>query len=139
MKFRAQLKLFVLPGALLALALAVMFVIQRAYLLQDNYYYDKVMHTMGGSGACALVLWIIVNLKPEWMSEVLRFGLPMIGRMSGLFFGIDWEMVEAIFPIITEYVPQGQWDTGFDLLFDYVGGHIAGKIYERRRHKFGGE
>ena len=140
MKFRSQVDFFFLPGIALAIVLVLMFIASREYdLSNQSVWFDKAMHVLGGAGSCSLGCWVIVNLPASLRTRILSLGFPLIGRVSALFFGIDWEVAEALFPIITENIPQGRWDTGFDLLFDYIGGHIAGKLYERRVRQLGGE
>lgn len=132
MNTRMQAKLFCVPCILLATLLAVMlYLVNVRGLFVDSIWFDKVMHTMGGWGSCLLACWIIVNLPSRWRVMILGVSVPMIGRMAGLFFGIDWEIAEAVFPVITNYIPQGIWDTAFDLAFDYVGGYIAGIVIQR--------
>lgn len=134
MNWQKQFGLFVAPGILLATVLTLMFFLVRVSgLFVESVWFDKIMHVLGGAGACILTLLIVVNLPPRWMSAILRHDFQFIGRMVALFFGIGWEILEAIFPVITDHLPQGQWDTGFDLVFDYLGGHIAGRVYESRR------
>lgn len=131
MELKKQTKLFLVPGILLAVTLAIMRWL-GADLFVESIWYDKIMHLLGGAGACALACWIIVILPARWRSRLLRVGFPLIGRVSALFFGGLWEWTEALFPIITDYIPQGKWDTAFDMVFDYVGGHIAGRMYKNR-------
>jgi hypothetical protein len=128
-----QLKMFVFPGLLLALILAVM----RWYgdandLFVQNLWYDKVMHAIGGLGACALAFWGIANLDEDRKWSILRFGLPIVGLVSAMILGAGWELLEVIFPVITNFAPQSRWDTAFDVLFDGLGGLIAGVHYRRR-------
>lgn len=141
MKLKKQFRMFLLPGMLLVVTLAVMMLYGKINdLFVSNVWYDKIMHTLGGAGACVLACLIIANLPNYWRAFVLRFvlkmGLPMFGRVSGLFIGWWWEVAETHFPAMTDYVLQGQWDTCFDLVFDVIGGHTAGKIYNRIREKF---
>ncbi|MCR4280967.1 MAG: hypothetical protein NUV88_01395 [Candidatus Kaiserbacteria bacterium] len=131
MRWKQQLRLFVVPGTLLAAVLIVMFIIQRVQgLFVDSLYYDKVMHTLGGAGACVLVFLVLANCSRGFRWAILRFGLPLVGLISGLIIGVAWEVVEVLVPAITDYVLQGWWDTFFDLVFDCLGGYIAGKKYQ---------
>lgn len=133
MNTRLQAKLFCIPCILLTTLLAEMaFVVHGYGLFIQSIWFDKIMHTMGGAGSCLLACWIIVNLPGRWRAIILGIGVPLIGRMAGLFFGVAWEVVEAVFPIITNYIPQGEWDTAFDLAFDYIGGYIAGWAISRK-------
>lgn len=129
MNSRLQAKLFCVPCILLTTLLAEMVFVVHGYgLFGQSIWFDKIMHTMGGAGSCLLACWITINLPRRWRIVILGVGIPMIGRVAGLFFGMLWEVLEAFFPIITSYIPQGVWDTGFDLVFDYIGGYIAGQV-----------
>jgi len=121
-------KLFVLPGTLLAVVLAAMFIVQRVNgLFVESIWYDKIMHTLGGAEACVLVFLVLANCPAGFRWAILRFGLPLVGVASGLLIGLGWEGLERIFLI---YILQGNWDTLFDLAFDCLGGYIAGKKYQ---------
>ena len=135
MNFSNQLKAFFIPGVLLTVALAVMWLL-GGDILRYGIWYDKIMHTLGGAGACVLACWMIVALPCRWRTLVFRASLPFIGRISALLIGGLWECAEAAFPVMTDYVVQGTWDTIFDLCFDYAGGYVAGEIYNRIFKKF---
>ncbi|MDO8522192.1 MAG: hypothetical protein Q7S08_02810 [bacterium] len=129
---KRQFSLFVLPGMLLAVVLVVMFFVQRVHgFFVESLWYDKIMHFTGGAGACILVFLVLANCPARFRWAILRFGLPLAGVASGLLVGLGWERLERIFLIITDYVPQGNWDTFFDVVFDCFGGYIAGKQYQR--------
>ena len=128
---KKQFNLLALPGMLLAALLVVIFFFQRVNgLFVESIWYDKIMHIAGGAGACILVFLVLANCPAGFKWAILRFGLPLVGVVSGLLIGLGWEGLERIFLIITDYVPQGGWDTFFDVVFDCLGGYIAGKKYE---------
>mgnify|MGYP001571831657 CR=1 FL=1 len=128
---KRQSNLFVLPGMMLAALLIATYIPYRFHgLFADSIWYDKIMHTAGGAGACILVFLILANCPAGFRWAILRFGLPLVGTVSGLVIGLGWEYLEIAFPIITDYVQQGGWDTTFDIVFDCVGGYIAGKYYQ---------
>ncbi|OGZ99218.1 MAG: hypothetical protein A3C07_04180 [Candidatus Sungbacteria bacterium RIFCSPHIGHO2_02_FULL_47_11] len=128
---KKQFNLFVLPGMLSAITLIVMFFFQRMNgLFVESIWYDKIMHIAGGAGACVLVFPVLANCPVGFRWAILRFGLPLVGLTFGLLVGLGWEGLERIFPIITDHILQGNWDTFFDVIFDCLGGYIAGKKYE---------
>ena len=128
---KKQFKLFVLPGMLSAITLIVMFFFQRVNgLFVESIWYDKIMHTLGGAEACVLVFLVLANCPAGFRWAILRFGLPLVGVASGLLIGLGWEGLERVFLIITDHILQGNWDTFFDVIFDCLGGYIAGKKYQ---------
>ncbi|MDO8552127.1 MAG: hypothetical protein Q7S01_01200 [bacterium] len=128
---KKQLRLFVLPGSLLALTLALMMWNGNTFdLFTTNIWYDKIMHLLGGAGACILTLWIASMLTDDTRWKILRFGLPFVGVIGAICFGLGWEGLEDYFPIITDYVIQSSGDTLADLFFDIVGGYISSRYYE---------
>lgn len=95
----------------MATVLSIMFFAQRVQgLFVDSLYYDKIMHTLGGAGACALVFLALANASDNLKWAILRFGLPTIGMISGLIIGVVWEVAEVLLPVITDYVIQELWE-----------------------------
>lgn len=135
MDIAKQTKLFLIPGISLTAILATMWWF-GGDILNYGIWYDKIMHFFGGAGSCVLACLIAINLPDRWRNLLFRAGLPFFGRASAIFFGGLWECAEAAFPAMTSYISQGSWDTAFDLCADYIGGHIAGKIYDSIREKF---
>ncbi|MDO8482186.1 MAG: hypothetical protein Q7S75_03865 [bacterium] len=101
-------------------------------LFVQNLWYDKIMHTFGGFVTCALVFCGLANCHIGIKWAILRFGLPIAGVEFALFGGSIWEWLEWYYPIMTEYIPQSRLDTTFDIVFDCLGGYIAGHVYNKK-------
>ncbi len=133
MDFRRQFELFLLPGFQIVVVLVAMWIAGKEIdLLYSSIWFDKIMHTLGGAGACVLIFWWIANWSSSLRWSILRFGLPIAGSLAGLIIGVGWELAEEFIPAMTDYITQSRWDTTFDVVFDFIGESSAGEIYTSR-------
>lgn len=106
-------------------------------------HFDKLMHFLGGFWIALVTLWFLFLsgfVKHPWLKKRgLRFFL-LTAFLSSLSVGVAWEVFE-LWGMITFIDDPGYWeDTILDIVFDVIGGLVAGLyvfgIYNRHRAHF---
>ncbi len=122
MNTRIATLLFIL---LLASALAFLEGLAIQYFLYWRFFwYDIMMHFLGGFIISALYIWYVHFEAPETRKKML-----LTFRNTLLFVfavGVVWEIFEAVIHVDAEYT-QAYWafDTVKDLIMDCIGGSVA--------------
>jgi hypothetical protein len=94
----------------------------------DSFWFDALMHFLGGLAMGMIFLWL-------WYSSGLfEKSLPtkreaMIATVAfAMLVGIGWEVFEYVYGIANPVGGNYPVDTFHDLLFDFVGGTVAGLV-----------
>jgi len=94
----------------------------KFYLYSSIWYFDMIMHFLGGLWLGLLVIWFLY-------SEITSsgFSLKLILKiLLGVFLiGVFWEIFEIIFNNIIAQSPFNTLDTISDIFFDLAGGTFA--------------
>jgi len=134
MTIRDRLALFLLAVILLILALHLLALDQ--FLYWRFWWYDLVMHFLGGFWLAITSLWLIYfsGYAKDYQPKINRVLLIVLG--SVIIFGILWE----IFEYVSGATYNGEsyaLDTALDLLLDVLGGCFGYLISLKFVRRFG--
>ncbi len=112
----------ILLYALLLVALAVMVldrVAQINYLYWTYWWYDIMMHFLGGFLVAGVALWVFVRFSKGDARDARR--ALYVAIATGIIVGVGWECFEFIFKVPQVGVTNLAADTALDLVMDVVG------------------
>jgi hypothetical protein len=112
----------ILLYALLAVALAVMILDRTAqthYFYWMYWWYDIMMHFLGGFLVAGIALWVFVRFSKGDARDARRAFYVAIA--TGIVVGILWEYFEFIFKLPQPGVTNIVADTTLDLVMDIIG------------------
>ena len=100
------------------------------YFYWKFWWYDIMMHFLGGAIVSAILLWVIMYEFPESLRTIYFRFAPVV--LFVLVVGIVWEVYEYHIGIDREY-SHTYWrlDTAKDLFDDMVGGVVAAFFVRR--------
>ena len=111
-------KLLKILAVLILLIFIVNFLASKFYWYSSIWYFDMIMHTLGGIWLGLAFLYIF---PPE------NDSLKIVFKILALVFlvGVAWELYEILFYNIFAGNPFNTLDTISDVFFDLSGGSIA--------------
>lgn len=97
----------------------------RFYWYSSIWYFDMVMHFLGG-------LWL--GLALVWIFPPKEFSYGLFVRLIlGVFcIGVAWEVFEIVVHIFTDQMPFNILDTFSDICFDLAGGIFSFLYFFKR-------
>ena len=119
-------KLFKTLARLIILIFAFNFIALRLYFYSSVWYFDMIMHFLGGGWLGLLVMWIIFS-KLFFENISLEFSFRLINQIvfGVLIIGVSWELYEILVNNIIFKIPFYILDTSSDVFFDLAGGTFA--------------
>jgi hypothetical protein len=125
-------KLFKTLAYLIVLIFLVNFVAVRLYWYNSIWYFDMLMHFLGGFWLGLAVIWLLAykNLSLE-LSWKLVFKI----ILSVFFIGLFWEFYEIVVNNIFAQMPFNILDTLSDIFFDLAGGAFSVFYFFKKNHE----
>ncbi|HEY9585989.1 MAG TPA: hypothetical protein VJJ02_05405 [Candidatus Paceibacterota bacterium] len=113
---------------------------QLGFLSIPSLGYDKMLHFLAG-GACGI--FGIATLKSITLLEVevLNFShdtedynqrVWLFAITSAIVIGVLWEVAQVYLPFMRDASDLNWYDTVGDMVFDTIGGAIAGLAYQEK-------
>ena len=107
--------------------------------LKPTLGFDKLLHFLGGS-VCGIFGFLVAESRLQRRSFI---ALDIVGAngllwvwMSVLFFtitiGVGWEILQVYVPAMRHIGEYGWMDTIGDLIFDTMGGVVAGLVCQKK-------
>lgn len=119
-------KIFKTLAFLIVLIFLVNFVATKLYWYNSIWYFDMIMHFLGGFWLGLVTIWFLagtresfrLSLEPKALSGKLIFKI----IFSVLLIGLFWEIFEIVVNNIFAQIPFSILDTLSDIFFDLTGG-----------------
>ena len=104
------------------LILVANFIADKFYWYFSVWYFDMIMHFLGGLFLGLGLIWLLSSKNP-----FLELSLELILKILAgvLLFGVFWEIFELLFNNIVAQNPFNYLDTSSDIFFDLSGGLCA--------------
>lgn len=97
------------------------FVALEKFLFWEYWWFDIVLHFLGGAAVAAAFLWFVLNEFPSELRSRYSGILPTLGVVFTV--GVLWEVFEVYFGLQADStVEVWMFDTGLDLVMDLIGG-----------------
>lgn len=93
------------------------------------WWFDMIMHTLGGLSVTLAALWVIFLRKNEHPKEARTSSVALVAFAAISIVGIGWEVFEIIAHRFFNLRTGGGWNAVSDLSFDLVGSSIAVIIF----------
>ena len=103
------------------------------YLYWKYWWFDIVMHFLGGAIVAVLYLWFVRFVFPV---RDARFSGVAFTLLFTFIVGIMWEVFELAIGVDTEFTGQQKlFDTALDLVMDLSGAILAYATFKRIQHE----
>lgn len=116
-------------GGIAALVVLVSVLNYSAYQFHwywEFWWFDMIMHTLGGIFIASLSLWYYFFRKTEAAQIVsLKTRAFVVSFLSVAIIGIGWELFEFSVDTFITFSKHDPVDTSSDLFFDALGGILA--------------
>ena len=113
-------KFFIRIASLVFLIFILNYLAQKFYWYYTIWYFDMIMHFLGGFWVGLASLWIFSGEKDFKAELNARLTLNVVAYV--LFIGISWEFFEYFFVNNLAGNPFNMLDTVSDVFFDLAGG-----------------
>ncbi|KKU77609.1 MAG: hypothetical protein UY03_C0012G0005 [Parcubacteria group bacterium GW2011_GWA2_47_64] len=124
--------LLVVLAVLVCVIAALQFTALTFHLYWTFWWYDIIVHFLGGTFSGLLILWLCFFSgyfgTPRIPSKVLVFWFIVL---SALAVGIGWEVFERAL-VVTSSIEGYYLDTILDVIFDVIGGIVAFRFFISR-------
>jgi len=111
-------KLFIRVASLILFIFFANFVANKFYWYSSVFYFDMIMHFMGGFWLSLAFIWLYNSSKLDDI-HILKI------MLSVLAIGVAWELFEIVVNHSLAKNPFDAMDTLSDLFFDLFGGVTA--------------
>lgn len=98
------------------------------HLYWNSFWFDGLMHFLGGSSVGMLSLWFLFRSGIFEISVPNKREVFFYTIVCTILIGIGWEVFEFAHGIAVPVGGNYSLDTYNDLLFDFLGGIVAGLI-----------
>lgn len=118
-------KLLKILVALILFILIVNFLANKFHWYFSIWYFDMIMHALGGLWVGFAALYLFTPKDLSWKTICLVL-------LGVVFVGAGWEAFEFVFYNNLAQNPFNNFDTFSDLFFDLMGGTVAILYYFKR-------
>ena len=108
-------------AVLIFLIFLVNFFANKFYWYYTIWYFDMIMHFLGGFWVGLLALYLFTSPK----ASILSFDSVLRILAFVLFIGVSWEIFEVLVDKVVSRYPFNILDTTSDLFFDMAGSVFA--------------
>ena len=129
-----------MKSKLLYISLSFFLVILALHLLGSFFYFywqlwwfDNLVHFLGGAGVGFFILWIFYGSGFIWQELPSQKKIFLTALILTIVVGVCWEIFEYINGL-TQSTEGYTLDTFHDLLSDTVGGALAGWLTARKKN-----
>jgi len=112
--------------ALIALIGVLNFYAYRFHWYWEFWWFDIIMHTLGGIWVASAALWLLYFRDPSALKKELRASLLFPYSLVSVYLvGVGWELFEFSLDKFITFKIHDAMNTASDLFFDGVGSILA--------------